>query len=108
MMIESMRFSEKWVLMIMKCVSSISYFVSVNGRMWEFFKPTRGLRQGNPLSPFLFLIRSQGLSNLMRLAVKDGLLKSARASHYGPKFHTYYLLMIVFSLVKPLWRVLMS
>lgn len=69
----------------MQCVSTVSYAVSINGRIGSFFKLTRGLRQGDPLSSFLFLICSEGLSALMRLAIKDGLLKGAKASRNGPQ-----------------------
>lgn len=48
----------------MKCVSTISYFVSINGKMGVIFRPSKGLRQGDPLSLFLFFICSGGLSSL--------------------------------------------
>ncbi|KAA3465999.1 reverse transcriptase [Gossypium australe] len=51
----------------------------------EVFKPSRGLRQGDSLSPFLFLICSEGLSALMRLATRDGLMRGAKASRSGPQ-----------------------
>ncbi|KAK5771923.1 hypothetical protein PVK06_048179 [Gossypium arboreum] len=58
---------------------------------WDFikqlgvkFQPCRGLRQGDPLSPFLFLICGEGLSSLMRVAAKEGLLKGVKASRNSP------------------------
>lgn len=42
------------------------------------------MRQGDPLSPFLFLICSEGLSSLIRLAIQGGCLKGVKASRKGP------------------------
>ncbi|KAA3465149.1 reverse transcriptase [Gossypium australe] len=62
----------------------VSYAVNINGRRGNLFQPSRGLRQGDPLSPFLFLICSEGLSSLMRTAKRQGLIKGAKASRQGP------------------------
>ncbi|KAK5826341.1 hypothetical protein PVK06_021259 [Gossypium arboreum] len=69
----------------MKCLTTVSYSVVVNGYIGESFQPTRGLRQGDPLSPFLFLICGEGLSCLMTLACREGLVKGAKASRNGPQ-----------------------
>ncbi|KAA3481068.1 reverse transcriptase [Gossypium australe] len=61
-----MGFAEEWVALVMRCISTISYAVNINGSRGNVFKPTRGLRQGDSLSPFLFLICSEGLSSLIR------------------------------------------
>lgn len=61
----------QWIDMIMKCISSVSYSVVVNGSVGERFKPRRGFHQGDPLSPFLFLICGEGLSSLMHLALQE-------------------------------------
>ena len=52
--------------------------VLVNGSPTEEFKPTRGLRQGDPLAPFLFLIVAEGLAGLVRKAVKEDLLSGIK------------------------------
>ncbi|KAA3484468.1 reverse transcriptase [Gossypium australe] len=79
------RFARSWVELIMKCINSVSYTVSINGSRGRVFKPSRGLRQGDPLSPFLFLICNEGLSALLRSVKKRGLIKGAKASRKGPE-----------------------
>ncbi|XP_012441961.1 uncharacterized protein LOC105766967 [Gossypium raimondii] len=79
-----MGFAKEWVALVMRCISTVSYVVTTNGRSGRVFKPTRGLRQGDPLSPFIFLICSEGLSSLIRNATREGLIKGVRASRRGP------------------------
>ncbi|KAG8483631.1 hypothetical protein CXB51_022417 [Gossypium anomalum] len=80
-----MGFESEWVALIMKCITTASYAVSINGRRGRIFQLTRGLRQADPFSPFLFLICSEGLSSLMRLAMEEGLLKGAKARRRVPE-----------------------
>uniref|UniRef100_A0A0A9AWC7 Uncharacterized protein n=1 Tax=Arundo donax TaxID=35708 RepID=A0A0A9AWC7_ARUDO len=59
-------FSQHWCTLVMKCVSSISFSVRVNGVFLEPFKPTRGIRQGDPISPYLFLLCAEGLTSMLK------------------------------------------
>ncbi|KAG8476285.1 hypothetical protein CXB51_033089 [Gossypium anomalum] len=61
---KKMGFEIGWVKSLMKCVSTVSYSVVINGNIGEIFCPTRGLRQGDPLSLFLFLFCGEELCSL--------------------------------------------
>ena len=58
-------FHEKWIDTVMQCVSSVKYMVKINGQPYGLIQPTRRLRQGDLLSPYLFLNYSEGLSALL-------------------------------------------
>ncbi|KAA3479975.1 reverse transcriptase [Gossypium australe] len=76
-MMTHLGFHEDWIVLIMRCVCSVTYSVSLNGCNSEWFSPSRGLRQGDPISPFLFLICAKGFSTLIAEAKQKGLMKGA-------------------------------
>jgi hypothetical protein len=77
-------FRDSWVKMIMRCVTSVKYAVKVNGELTESFLPTRGIRQGDPISPYLFLLCAEGLSCLLQKKEETGELKGIRNGKSGP------------------------
>ena len=52
----------------METIHTASYSVLINGEPQGFFKPTRGIKQGDPLSPYLFLLCVEGLSAMLMRA----------------------------------------
>jgi len=77
-MLYKMGFHWKWVMWIRGCMESASVSVLVNGSPTEEFKPSRGLRQGDPLAPFLFIVVAEGLAGLVRQANKANLLSGVK------------------------------
>lgn len=76
--------SPAFVGLIMRCVSSVSYAVLVNGCPSHTFFPSRGLRQGDPLSPYLFLFCAEGFSTLLKQAEMAKLIHGARLCCRAP------------------------
>ena len=56
-----LRFADNLIKIIMSCMSSVSYVVLLNGQPVGNIKPTKGLTQGDPLSPYIFLLCALGL-----------------------------------------------
>jgi hypothetical protein len=64
--LQKLGFDEQWVSLVMRCVGTVNFQIKVNGELLQSFKPSRGLRQGDPISPYLFLLCGEGLSSLLK------------------------------------------
>lgn len=60
-----MGFHANWIMLLMNCISSVSYSILVNGILQPWFKPTRGIRHGDPLSPYFCIIYAEALTCLL-------------------------------------------
>ena len=80
-----MGFGEKGVGWIRHGISSTSFVVLVNGSLTEFFSASRGLRQGDPLSPLLFLLVMEVFTRMIDAASSARLISgfkwAARVRH---------------------------
>ncbi|KAL9667325.1 hypothetical protein QQ045_001677 [Rhodiola kirilowii] len=81
---ERMGFAEKWINRVMLCVWTVTYQVKINDQTSRSITPGRGLRQGDPLSPYLFLLVSELLSAKMSAAVDRKTLSGIQLGHGGP------------------------
>ena len=75
---------QKMIEVVMNCITSAKLSILWNGEPLEAFQPTRGIRQGDPLSPYLYVICMERLSHLIEREVQLGHWKPTRASRNGP------------------------
>lgn len=79
-----LHFDAKWLNLIMHCVTIIRYSVHCEGREVCPIMPSRGLRQSDPLSSYLFILCAEGLSSLIKRHESLGLLHGVRAARRAP------------------------
>ncbi|XP_019183755.1 PREDICTED: uncharacterized protein LOC109178674 [Ipomoea nil] len=83
-MVRVLGFDNGWVDLLMLCVTTVEYTILVNGETAGLVKPTRGIRQGDPLSPYLFIICAEGLSVLLQQAEARGDIHGVRVARGAP------------------------
>jgi hypothetical protein len=79
-----MRFASQWIKLIIMCVFTVNYPVLVNGILMERIILTRGIRQGDLIRPYLFIICAEVLSSLLSKADREGQLEGVPTSVRGP------------------------
>ena len=86
-----MGFCEQWIGLIMVFVKTVTYSIFVNGEPKGLIHPSRGLRQGDPLSLFMFLLCTEGLHGLIKKVASNGDITGFRLCRHGPKLtHLFF------------------
>lgn len=65
---KALGFEERWVWLVISCISLVNYSLLINGQHGKTFVLLKGLRQGDPLSPYLFLMCVENLNSLIKNA----------------------------------------
>ena len=64
-------FHERWIGLKMRCITTVSYFVLINGVAHGNIVPSRGLFKRDPLSSYLFLLCADGFSSLINKVIRS-------------------------------------
>lgn len=90
-MMLKMGFPPCWVDRVMTCVSTVSYSFLINCQPQDPIIPQRGLRQGDPISPYLFLLCAEGFGGLIKKAHEDGKLHGIAVNRGAPSLsHLFF------------------
>ena len=79
-LLKRMGFGVRWCRWIHTCISTVQFSVLFNGSPTDFFGSSRGLKQGDPLSPMLFLVMMEVFSKMMKRAEGASLLRGFRVA----------------------------
>jgi len=79
-----MGFCTEWISWMMTCITSVEYHVFFNGDRIGPINPQRGLRQGCPLSPYLYILCVEGLSSIIKNYELRGKLHGTRICRSAP------------------------
>ena len=88
---EKLGFANRIRDLIMRCVSTVTYSIKINRVPRGHIIPFRGIRQGDPLSPYLFLLCAKGLFALIQSAVDRGQMEGVKICRGGPRLsHLFF------------------
>lgn len=88
-MTRKLGFNEVWIFWILMVVTTVSYLVLVNGQPTPIIKPTRRIHQGDPISPYLYLIYAGGLSTLINEVKKVNKIRGVKVAKAILLFYYY-------------------
>lgn len=83
-MMERFGFHHTWINRIMTFISSVTYCFLHNGEQFGYVVPSRGVRQGDPISPYIYIMCVEGLSSIIRRNEEAGLLHGCRIATGAP------------------------
>ena len=82
---QRMGFLKKWIDRVMNCVTTPSFSILINGKPYGNVLPSRGLRQGDHLSPYLFLLCAEGFTSLLTTVENDARIHGVSICRGAPR-----------------------
>lgn len=80
-----MGFPEMWIERVMSCVTAPSFSVLINDKSYGNIHPSKGLHEGDPFSPYLFLLCAEGITSLLAKAKLKGRINGVSICRRAPK-----------------------
>lgn len=72
-MLQKFDFHDKWIQWVMQYISMVTYSIQINGHRHGYLLPSCGLKQGDTLSPYLFLFCMEGLAHTIKHSALQGI-----------------------------------
>lgn len=82
-MLKAYGFDHNWIRWVMAPISMTSFSILLNGSSYRTFKPSRGIKQGDPLSPFLFFLVMEGLGKAIKMENVEGRIQGLKLTLDG-------------------------
>lgn len=102
-------FEGRFISIIMDCITFVSNYILINGQPQRSFIPSRGVRQSDPLSPYLFIICVEALTSMLNQAEAIGNISTVPIGEGLLKINNLFLQMIAYYSAKlTLWSGVMS
>lgn len=90
-MLHSINLLHQFIKIILSCISTFELVILLNGQATPSFNPTRGVKEGDPLSPYLFILGMEFLSMLINQQVSIGSWQPTPVTSKGPNIsHTLF------------------
>lgn len=90
-MLSTLGFPQVWINRAMKCVKTVSYSFVRDGKVFGNVIPRRGIRQGDPISPYLYILCAEGLSGIMRSHEETGIIHGCKIARGVPSISHLFL-----------------
>ncbi|KAL5563120.1 hypothetical protein UlMin_032867 [Ulmus minor] len=93
-------FHPTWIRWVLLCCSTTSMTLMLNGAAFQSFRPKRGLRQGDPISPYMLILCMEVLSRLINQKVSSGLVAGFKLDRHTPALHHLFFADDIFLMGK--------